>query len=262
MDAGKWARISLRITLFFVPFIIASLFIIMLFVAMGGDGSRFRILGGAMFLYFFPPLGKESVIPGAIWGVGGASGLLEHFSPGMSITLIAGTIAFVDIISGLFLLWNFDLVEKVPLLGTYIRKFEKKGKGYLSKKPWVERIAFIGVALFVMFPFQGSGAVGASILGRIIGMNKLKVWFAIIIGAIGGCFLIAMISYYLGEVILTTFKESAIYIGVALLVVLLAMTIWSHVKRDEKKGEARQGDETQQKDDDGELTDDGNQEVE
>ena len=238
MDAGKWARISLRITLFFIPFIIASLFIIMLFVAMGGDGPRFRILGGAMFLYFFPPLGKESVIPGAIWGLGDAGGLLEHFSPPMAIFLIAGCIAFTDIISGLFLMWNFDLVEKVPLLGTYIRKFEKKGKNYLAKKKWVERVAFVGVALFVMFPFQGSGAVGASILGRIIGMNKLRVWFAIIIGAVVGCFLIAIISYYLGEVILTTFKESAIYIGVGLLVLLLAFTIGSHLKRDAEPDQA------------------------
>ena len=228
MDAGKWARISLRIMLFFVPFIIASLYLISLFIMLG-DSPRFWIVGTAMFAYFFPPLGKESVIPGAIWG-----GLLDHFSPGVAIVLIASSIAFVDIISGLFLLWNFDLVEKVPLLGTYIRKFEKKGKNYLAKKQWVERVAFVGVILFVMFPFQGSGAVGATILGRIIGMNKLKVWFAIIIGAIGGCFLIAMISYYLGGVILTAFKDSAIYIGIIFLCVLLAVTLWSHVRRDGK----------------------------
>ncbi len=231
MDAGKWARISLRIFLFFIPFIIASLFIIILFVAMGGDGPRFHILGGAMLAYLFPPFGKESVIPVGLFG------LLDYFSPGMAIFLIAGTIAFVDIISGLFLVWNFDLVEKVPVLGTYVRKFEKKGKNYLSKKPWVERIAFVGVALFVIFPFQGSGAVGASILGRIIGMNKLKVWFAIIIGAIGGCFLIAIISYYFGGFILSAFKDSAIYIGVLLLVILLGFTVWSHMKKD--KGEQK-----------------------
>ena len=30
----------------------------------------------------------------------------------------------------------------------------------LKDLPWLERASFVGIVVFVMFPFQGSGAVG------------------------------------------------------------------------------------------------------
>ena len=83
--------------------------------------------------YFFPPLGKESVIPLA-------TGYLqkEMTVPFVNIRLepanigpleIAFAIAFVDIIVAWFLVWNYDLAKKIPFVGKFMVKVEKIGQG-------------------------------------------------------------------------------------------------------------------------------------
>jgi len=173
--------IIMALVKFFLPFVFSGIGILIYFLALPWD--TFEKLGTWMILYFFPPLGKESVIPAAI-------------AQGIHPLLIASAIAFIDIMVGLFLVWNFDLARKIPLIGSFIRRIESKGSDILVKKPWVERLAFTGIILFVMFPFQGSGAVGATIVGRMLGMDPKKVWYAVIIGAIVGCLIIAYTSAF------------------------------------------------------------------
>jgi uncharacterized membrane protein len=185
-DAEKKSR-GIMLVQFFLPWVIAISEISILWVFL--EEKVFQTLGFWMTVYFFPPLGKESVIPAAI-GLSSVPGMPDWL---LSIDplLIALAIASIDIIVGLFLVWNFDFAKKIPLLGKFITKLECKGGDILSKNKYIEALSFVGVTLFVIVPFQGSGAVGASIIGRAIGMNPYKVWFAIILGAISGCLLIA-----------------------------------------------------------------------
>lgn len=131
-----------------------------------------------MGLYFFPPFGKETVIP---MGVGA----------GINPALMAFSIAYVDIVVGLFFALNFDLLKKIPLLGYYIRLVEGRGRKMLRKKDWLRKFAFLGLVLLVMVPFQGSGGVTASVIGRLTGLKPMKVWLSIIIGAVIGTMIVA-----------------------------------------------------------------------
>ncbi|HDM67005.1 MAG TPA: hypothetical protein ENG62_01285, partial [Thermoplasmatales archaeon] len=131
-----------------------------------------------MLAYFFPPLGKESVIP---------MGIALGFHP----LIMALSVAFVDIIVALFLLWNYDFAKKIPFIGPFMEKVESIGKTSSSKYSWVKPLRFIGIVLFVMVPFQGSGGLVGSILGRLIGMTPLNTFLAITTGSITGCLLIA-----------------------------------------------------------------------
>ena len=128
--------------------------------------------------YFFPPLGKESIIP---LGVGF----------GIHPLVMALSIAFVDIVVALFLIWNYDLAKKIPLVGKFMIKIEEKGKNVEQKYGWIKPLRFIGIVLFVMIPFQGSGGLVGSIVGRLIGMKPWNTFLAISIGAVIGCLLIA-----------------------------------------------------------------------
>lgn len=202
-SAKKIKERDAQITLakFFIPWIIAVIGVAVLYVIMMAvyDYNTFKFLGVAMILYFFPPAGKESVIPAAVAGPDKLNDLLSRLPfdmgpmTGQDINpfIIAMSIAFIDIVVGLFFVWNFDIAKKIPILGRFITKLESKGEQILKKKPWVNRLAFTGIILFVMFPLQGSGAVGASIIGRALGMEPHKVWHAVIIGAISGCMVIA-----------------------------------------------------------------------
>ncbi|MCK4718097.1 MAG: small multi-drug export protein, partial [Thermoplasmata archaeon] len=188
ISVSRAKRILKALLLFFLPFAIAALFILALYAIF--SWPQFIVIGGGIMGYFFPPLGKESIIPIMVNGLV----KLHGFSAFNAIVTSGLAIAFVDMVVGLFLMWNFDLVLKVPFFGPIIRKMETKGGEYLKEKTWLRKLAFIGVALFVMFPFQGSGGVGGTIMGRLLGMPKRKVWYAVVTGGVVGCFMIATIS--------------------------------------------------------------------
>lgn len=219
-EDGFFGTLPGKIFLFFIPFLIASFFIILLYLMMV-DKGMFWIVGGGMFGYFFPPAGKESVIPLAVGALRSKYGL----TPVMVITLVATTIAFVDIVTSYFLLWNFYIAEKIPLIGKWIKRFEEFGAQKMKEKEWISHIAFVGVALFVVFPFQGSGGVGASILGKVIGMDKYHAWIAIIIGAFSGCFFISFVSYFLSGAVLSAFK-SGVFQGIGVLAIIIVFFIF------------------------------------
>ncbi len=219
-EDGFFSTIWGKLFLFFNPFLIGFSFLYLLYLILHGTGL-FWVVGTGMFGYFFPPAGKESVIPLMV----GELTRRGSLTPLTTITLVASVIAFVDVVTSYFLLWNFYIAEKIPLVGGWIRKFRDFGAQKMKEKNWIKKVAFVGVAIFVVVPFQGSGGVGASILGRVIGMNKYQAWLAIIIGSFSGCFLIATISYYLSDAILKTFRSS-VFQGMGLLIVLAVIFVF------------------------------------
>jgi uncharacterized membrane protein len=192
---------------FFVPFILGfGVFAILWYLL---EESVWMKLWPLITGYFFPPLGKESIIP---------SGVLVF---GVDPLLMALSIAFVDIVVALFLVWNYDLAKKIPFVGKFMIKVEEKGKNVEQKYGWVKPLRFIGIILFVMVPFQGSGGLVGSIVGRLIGMKPWNTFLAISIGAVVGCLLIATFAqaFLIFAEINTTLTLILVGIIVALIVI-------------------------------------------
>lgn len=220
----------LTILKFLVPFVIAILGMIFLYIFVDSESSGKLFL--LMFAYFFPPLGKETIIPiGISGGELNIAILNQHIVvPEINPLIMALTIAFVDIVVALFLLWNYDLAKKIPLIGKFMIKVESIGKSSSDKYSWIKPLRFIGIVLFVMVPFQGSGGLVGSILGRLIGMRPLNTFFAISIGSIVGCLLIA----YFADAILSVFVTNFMY-GVLIIIILLVIGIMVLIYRKNKK---------------------------
>jgi uncharacterized membrane protein len=202
-------EILLSLTKFFLPVIIGI-------GAIGGTGL---LLGPQriqywplMTGYFFPPLGKETIIP---------LGIHLGFHP----ILMALSIATIDIIVALFLLWNYDLAKTIPFVGTFMRKVEEKGRGVEDRYGWIKPLRFFGIVLFVMVPFQGSGGLVGSIVGRLIGMKPLNTFLAINMGAIIGCFLVAYFAKTLEFVFLQNFLGGLLIIIILIVIGLIVMSI-------------------------------------
>jgi len=205
--------------LFFFPFFIGFSYIGLLYLIFNDVNNVFWIMGGGIVLYFFPPMGKESVIPGTVVAL---QGTLE---PATTVILVSGSIAFIDIINSYFLMWNFYIVKKIPYLGEWIDDFQDYGARKIEENDWIKRLSFLGVASFVVFPFQGSGGVGASIVGRIIGLKKFYAWVAIIIGASLGSFILGVLSIYMGEAVSEAFERN-IWAGIGAIAVLIVVFIF------------------------------------
>ncbi|MCK4348354.1 MAG: small multi-drug export protein [Thermoplasmatales archaeon] len=223
MDIKIESKILIRLAKFFVPFIIG----------LGVVGSVGLLLEGSLQFkfwslisgYFFPPLGKETIIPG---------GILAGIDP----LVMALSIAFVDIIVALFLVWNYDFAKKVPLIGHFIAKVETIGRKSSSKYGWIKPLRFIGIVLFVMVPFQGSGGLVGSIVGRLIGMKPWNIFFAISVGAVTGCLMIGYFADVILSVFITNFLLGALIIVILLIIAIMALA-YKTVNKNKKKSNSR-----------------------
>ena len=88
-----------------------------------------------------------------------------------------------DAVVSLFLVWNFDYALKIPGIGKVVEKAVKGGEKALKKHKWLERLGFAGLFAFVMFPLIPSGAVWASIIGRLMGMKPLLTFIVVVLGS-------------------------------------------------------------------------------
>ncbi|UCH71780.1 MAG: small multi-drug export protein [Thermoplasmatales archaeon] len=191
-----------------------------------------------LLAYFFPPFGKETVIP---LGIGVLKkGLTIPFlnirvdPVSINPLSMALAVAFIDIVIALFLVWNYDLAKKIPLVGKFIEKIENIGETSSDKYGWIKPLRFIGIILFVMVPFQGSGGLVGSIVGRLIGMKPRNTFIAICIGAIVGCTLIA----YFADLILNVFVKNflvGLLIIIILAVILIMIFVYKKTSNNEKK---------------------------
>jgi len=220
MDIKIESKILIRLAKFFAPFIIG----------LGVVGSIGLLLDGSLQFkfwslisgYFFPPLGKETIIPG---------GILAGIDP----LVMALSIAFVDIIVALFLVWNYDFAKKVPLIGHFIAKVETIGRKSSSKYSWIKPLRFIGIVLFVMVPFQGSGGLVGSIVGRLIGMKPWNIFFAISVGAVTGCLMIGYFADAILSVFVTNFLLGVLIIVILLIIAIMALA-YKTVNKNKEKG--------------------------
>jgi uncharacterized membrane protein len=208
-----------------IPFVIPAIIFAILYLVL--SNSRFLQMGGMALSYLFPPLGKESIIP---IGIG----------YGFTIPQMAGLIFMVDVVCAMFISWNLPLAKKIPGIGHILRWVERKGSETLEKNPRLRKVSWIGLVLWVMVPFQGSGGITASVLGRAIGMRASHVISAVGLGAIIAGILIGTAA----EQGIEMFRENwlagvAMMAGVGVVTVILYYLYKRHMKM--KDQEALEG---------------------
>lgn len=173
-----------RAFFFLVPVLLGVLLIVTLRIMY--TSQQFIQIISLVFLYFIPPAGKESIIPAAI-------------ALGFPWQVVCFVFTYIDMILCLFMLWNFDFICKIPIIGKWIYFIVQNGSDFLSRHQWVERFCFIGLVTFVFVPLQGSGSVGGSILGRILGINPIHIFFAVLTGTILQSYIIGVSMYAIQE---------------------------------------------------------------
>lgn len=200
-----------------VPIAIAALYLLWVYT-LGDVGA---LLFPLIAAYFFPPFGKESVIPLGV-------------SLGIHPALMAVTIALVDLLVGLFLLWNYRILYYIPILGNWARKTELKAKKMVAEGRGFSKLAFLGLVLWVMVPFQGSGAVSATIIGKMSGMDAKKVLLAIAAGALAGTFMIAYSFNYILLAFQADLLLGVVVVAVAAVAVTLALLRYRRAKNGDR----------------------------
>jgi len=202
------------------PFAILTLYTCMLYFAL--PSALFWTFFALSLAYFVPPAGKETVIP--LMVVAGIPWWLATFS-----------IMLFDLMGALFIIWNFPLALRIPGFGHWAERFMTTGREQFDRFPIIEHISTVGLAFFVMIPFEGSGGVAASIIGRVLGMDYLKILISVAIGSLLSASAIALSAGYIMSLV-----ESGIISGIAglgiVIVAIIAVYIWGKRRLKNGKG--------------------------
>lgn len=173
MVNSVFGRLPYRAVALILPFVVLALHLAIMAVTL--PYQDFAAMLGLMVAYMLPPAGKETVIP-----IGIALGIPWWYMA-LSVTMI-------DIETGLFMALNFDLAYRIPLLGPILSDLTTKTKTFLDDHRWLAGLWFFAIVLMVMVPFFGSGGVRGSIAGKLLGLSTRLTFFAIVAGALIGCF--------------------------------------------------------------------------
>lgn len=165
-----------RVICILIPFVVLGVQLLILLAVFGY--GRFLLMVGLMLAYILPPAGKETIIPIGI-------------ALGFSWWIMALSIVMIDIETCLFMLLNFDVVYKIPFLGRLLEDLTGKTRQVIERYRWLADLYFFAIMLMVMVPILGSGGVRGSIAGKILSMDNLLIFLAVLVGSLAGCFAIA-----------------------------------------------------------------------
>jgi uncharacterized membrane protein len=126
-----------------------------------------------------------------LWGVSGES----HFGPwelGLVIWVL-DTCTVLLFVYGLEALYYFDRLRR-PL-----EKVQANAGLVLRAYPRIRRVAVVGVALFVLFPVAGTGAMSGAFLAILLGLKRHVAILAVSLGGLGGGMLMAFLAVFFSE---------------------------------------------------------------
>ena len=126
------------------------------------------LLMSLLSTYIIPPFGKESIIP---------LGISFKINP----FLLAISILLMDFLAALFVYWNYELLKHIRFFGRVMNRVERKSNTIINKK-WFGKLWWVGLILFMIIPFQGTGSSTTTVIGRILGVGS-KVLIVVLMGS-------------------------------------------------------------------------------
>jgi hypothetical protein len=95
-------------------------------------------------------------------------------------------VTYMDLLVASLLVVHAGVIFRIPRIGPQLAALQEDGEFILSMHPWMRRMTFIGLILFIVFPLAATGSVGGAILGRLLGMTRIATFTAIMTGSLIG----------------------------------------------------------------------------
>ncbi len=202
-------------------------------------------------LYVLGPLALTAAVLGLVYLVAGAWTLNEVWITGLVSLLGAGTtvvfgeaalgdntfqlgldtwelayvVMFVNAVSSVFYTYNLDLLQRLPRVGPWLVRSRHNARIMLRQRPWIRRWAVVGVGLFVVTPLPGSGALGGSLMGRLVGISKRAIVLAVTVAGVIVCSAYALLANELKEALDRVEAFVPPWVRIAVFLVLAALLV-------------------------------------
>jgi hypothetical protein len=135
---------------------------------------------------------------------------------------IAALVVYIDIATALVMMGGIHVLDRIPSVARRLAAAGESGGRLLQHNPWMFRATWIGLALFIAVPFNGTGALVGSVLGRLLGLSRVSIVSATAFGSATSAGALGIASGIWAARINALAAEPAL--GVAVLVAAVALT--------------------------------------
>ena len=163
------------------PFRLAT-FLAVLAVAVALTVAGYLVLGavrGPSYARQMAAAGAASILGLGTTVILGGAVLEQTRFQGLAPWDLALLVAYLNTVLAVVYGWGFELLERLPKVGPALRRTRAEAHATIAERPWIRRFAVVGIGLFVLSPLPGSGVLGGSIVGRIIGLGRLSTLAAV-----------------------------------------------------------------------------------
>ncbi|MCP4449092.1 MAG: small multi-drug export protein [Myxococcales bacterium] len=157
-----------------------------------------------------------------LWGVSGQSSLGPY-----ELGLV---IWGLDTLTVVVFVYSFEAFYKLRPLRKALDKLYTNMSLVLKVYPSMKRASVVGVFLFVLFPVSGTGALGASVIGALLGMERRVVMATVSAGGLVGGLLMAALADNSANALLSLKSvqnnpSSKYWISAGLILILMAIVV-------------------------------------
>ena len=136
---------------------------------------------------------------------------------------VAALVVYIDIATACVVMGAIHILDRTPLVARRLAAAGRSSGRVLAHNPWMFRAAWAGLALFIAVPFNGTGALVGSLLGRLLGLSRMSIVSATAFGSGVSATLLALATGIWAERINALAAEPVL--GPAVLVAAVALTI-------------------------------------
>jgi len=95
-------------------------------------------------------------------------------------------VTYLDLMVGILLIFHAGFLFRLPWFGSRAASLVDDGRFLIRSQPWIRRATFLGLVLFVAIPLAAMGSVGGTIFGRMLGVPRVRIFLAILLGSLLG----------------------------------------------------------------------------
>jgi len=192
----------------------AGVALLIVAAAFKGPGFAGALVTQAIFI--FTVAGKFAILQAVLGDVG------------FTAVELAALVAYMDVSIAVVLVYNLPRLYRLKRVGQTLEDLAEHGLYMLEQKPWLGRVTTAGVIAFVMFPLTGTGAIGGSIFGRLLGLSARRTLAAIGVGACLGSFGMAFFGESVRSVFTPEMQQSWEFkaTGAAVLALMIGVVWW------------------------------------
>jgi uncharacterized membrane protein len=140
-------------------------------------------------------------------------------------------VSYLDLAAAILVAFHVGLLFDLPVVGKRATALIDDAKFVMNRFPTIQQAAFLGLTGFVAFPLAATGAIGGSILGTLLGLSRIQVFVATIIGCLIGNSLMLKFSELMEPLTRNPWIKYSSLVAIIALVILME---WRYRKSKEK----------------------------